>query len=78
MSRPADRPIALLIAALGGEGGGVGEVLTGGLAPAQDVVADVDVPAFDRSNYDGFAVLAASGPTECEQTHQSRPRPFAD
>ena len=26
---------------------------------AQDVIADVDVPCFDRSNYDGFAVRAA-------------------
>ena len=26
---------------------------------SQDVVAQVDVPSFDRSNYDGFAVRAA-------------------
>ena len=30
-----------------------------GFALAQDVVAQVDVPPFDRSNVDGFAVRAA-------------------
>ncbi len=30
-----------------------------GRVPADDVVSEVDVPSFDRSNYDGYAVRAA-------------------
>ena len=35
---------------------------------AEDVLADVDVPAFDRSNVDGFALLASDTFGAMEET----------
>lgn len=48
---------ALRLEPLGEERVGIAEAL--GRVLARDVAAPVDVPAFDRSNYDGFAVRAA-------------------
>ena len=47
----------LNLAPLGVETIGLAEALNRALAT--DVVADIDVPSFDRSNVDGFAVQAA-------------------
>lgn len=48
---------AIRLEPLGQESVALGHAL--GRVLAQDVIARVDVPSFDRSNYDGFAVQAA-------------------
>jgi putative molybdopterin biosynthesis protein len=48
---------AIALAPLGAETVGLSEAL--GRVLAADVVARVDVPSFDRSNYDGYAIHAA-------------------
>ena len=62
----------LTLQALGVESVSLGAAL--GRVLAEDVVADVDVPGFDRSNVDGFAVQAADtfGATEEAPRHVQR------
>ena len=60
---------ALELATLGAETVAIGESL--GRVLAEDLLAGVDVPSFDRSNLDGFALRAEDsfGATEAEPIH---------
>jgi putative molybdopterin biosynthesis protein len=56
----------LTLAPLGEEKVALGDAL--GRVLARDVVADIDVPGFDRSSVDGFAIIAADTEGASEET----------
>jgi len=43
-----------------------------GCALADDVVAPIDVPPFDRSNVDGFALRAVDGPAQSDAANATQ------